>query len=117
MITEEQIRQISEDVDPMAAALLGINVTLRREVYQERARMNEILVSQHSEEIESLKKQVDEKNKEIVDLRKALETLEEQNQELTVALKSRNEEIKAHKFRIGRLENDKEGTGRRVAVR
>jgi len=108
MIIEEQIRQISEDaVDPMAAALLGMNVTLRREVYQERARMNEILVSQHSEEIESLKKQVDEKNKEIVDLRKALETLEEQNQELTVALKSRNEEIKALKTRIGRLENDK----------
>jgi len=63
------------------------------------------------------KKQVDEKNKEIVDLRKALEALEEQNQELTVALKSRNEEIKALKFRIGRLENDKEETGRRVAVR
>ena len=107
MIAEEQIRQISEDVDPMAAALLRMNVTLRREVFQERARMNDMLVGQHSEEIDSLKKQVDEKNKEIVDLRKALETLEEQNQELTVALKSRNEEIKALKTRIGRLENDK----------
>ena len=91
MITEEQFRQLSEDVDPMAAALLGMNVTVRREVYQERARMNEI------EDIESLKKQIDEKNREIVDLRKAVETLEEQNQELTVALKSRNEEIKVLK--------------------
>lgn len=106
MITEEPFRQISEDLDPMAA-LLGMNVTLRREVYQDRARMNEMVVSQHSEDIESLKKQIDEKNKEIVDLRKAMETLEEQNQELTVALKSRNEEIKALKTRISRLENDK----------
>lgn len=106
MITEEQFRQISEDLDPMAA-LLGMNVTVRREVYQDRARMNEMVVSQHSEDIESLKKQIDEKNKEIVDLRKAMETLEEQNQELTVALKSRNEEIKALKTRISRLENDK----------
>lgn len=107
MITEEQFRQLSEDVDPMAAALLGMNVTFRREIYQERARMNEIAVSQHGEDIESLKKQIDEKNREIADLQKAVETLEEQNQELTVALKSRNEEIKVLKTRISRLENDK----------
>ena len=105
MITEEQFRQLSEDVDPMAAALFGMNVTLRREVHQERAnRLNEIMFS---EEIESLKKQIDEKNREIIDLRKAMVALEEQNQELNVALKSRNEEIKALKARIGRLENDK----------
>ena len=36
-----------------------------------------------------------------------MESLEEQNQELTVELKSRNEEIKALKDRIGRLEHDK----------
>ena len=57
MIAEEQFRQIAgEDlsVDPMAA-LLGMNVTLRREVHQERARMNEAVVSQHTEDIESPK--------------------------------------------------------------
>ena len=105
---DEQLRQFpGEDFDPMAAALLGMNVTLRREVHQERARINEVVVSQHTEDIESLKKQIDEKNKEIDELRNAMENLEEQNQELTVALKSRNEEIKALKARIGRLENDK----------
>ena len=72
MITEEQFRQLSEDVDPMAA-LLGMNVTVRREVYQERARMNEIVMGQHGEDIESLKRQIDEKNREIVDLQKAVE--------------------------------------------
>ena len=109
MITEEQFRQIGEDLsaDPMAAALLGMNVTLRREVHQERVRMNEAVVSQHTEDIESLKKQIDDKNKEITELRKDMESLVEQNQELTVALKSRNEEIKTLKARIGRLESDK----------
>lgn len=107
MITEEQFRQLGgEEFDPMPA-LLGMNLTVRREVHQERARINDVVVSQHSEDIESLKKHIDEKNKEITDLREAVETLEEQNQELTVALKSRNEEIKALKARIGRLENDK----------
>ena len=105
MITEEQSRQIGEDFDPMAA-LLGMNVTVRREVHQERARMNEA-VWQHGDDIESLKKQIDDKNKEITDLRKAMENLEEQNQDLTVALKARNEEIKALKARIGRLESEK----------
>ena len=36
-----------------------------------------------------------------------MEKLEEQNQELTVELKSRNEEIKALKARLGRLESEK----------
>ena len=108
MIMDEQLRQIapSEDFDPMAA-LLGMNVTVRRELYQERARINEMVVIQHTEDIESLKKQIDEKNKEIDELRKSMDSLVEQNQELSVALKSRNEEIKALKARIGRLETDK----------
>lgn len=107
MITEEQVRQIGEDFDPMAAALFGMNMTLRREVHQERARMNELVFSQQIEDIESLKKQIDEKNKEITELQKAMEKLEEQNQELTVELRSRNEEIKALKARFGRLESEK----------
>ena len=84
-----------------------MNVTVRRELYQERARINEMVVIQHTEDIESLKKQIDEKNKEIDELRKSMDSLVEQNQELSVALKSRNEEIKALQARIGRLETDK----------
>jgi len=106
MIAEDQFRQNMEEFKPMAA-LVGMDVTLRREVHQERARINELIVNQHNEDIESLKKQIDEKNKEIVDLRKAMDAMEEQNQELNVALKSRNEEIKALKARLGRLEKDK----------
>ena len=108
MITED-LRElnVSEDIDPMTA-FLGMNaaVTVRREVIQDRARMSDMMFS-HGEEIELLQKHMDEKDREIVELRKAVETLEEHNQELNVALKSRNEEIKTLKTRIGRLENDK----------
>ena len=57
MIINEQLRQItpSEDFDPMAV-LLEMNVTVRRELYQERARINEMVVGQHIEDTESLKK-------------------------------------------------------------
>ena len=105
MITEEQFGQIGEDLDPMTAAL--VNVTLRREVHQERARMIELAFSQHTEDIESLKKQIDEKNKELTDLQTGMEKLQEQNQELIVELKSRNEEIKALKARLSRVDSEK----------
>ena len=52
--------------------------------------MNEVVVGQHTEDIESLKKQIDEKKKEITELQK-----------------SRNQEIKALKARLGRLESEK----------
>ena len=76
VVAQDQFRQNMEEFNPMAA-LLGIE---RREVHQERARINQ-LEHQHNEDIESLKKQIDEKYKEIVGLRKAMEALEDQNQE------------------------------------
>ena len=45
MIAEDQFRQNMEEFNPMAA-LLGMDVTLRREVHQERARINELIVNQ-----------------------------------------------------------------------
>ena len=99
------MRQLNEALDPMSA-LLGMNVMVRGEVHQERARMNDIFAS-HSEDIECLKIQLDDKNREITDLKNAVESLEEQNNELNVTLKLRNEEIKNLKARLGRLENEK----------
>ena len=73
MIAKDQFRQLLFSV--------RMDVTLRREVHQERARINALVVNQHNKDIESLKKQIDEKYKENVDLRKAMGALEEQNQE------------------------------------
>lgn len=100
MIAEEQLRQISEDFKPMAA-LLGVNVALRRKVQSGpsnwRLEWTELRVSQHTEDIESLKKQIDEKNKEI-----------------TVPVKIRKSKTKSLMLnwspeakRVGRLESEK----------
>lgn len=106
MITEEHIpRKLTDAFDPVPA-FLEMGVMVRNDVHQERARMNDIFVS-HSEDIESLKKQLDDKNREITDLKNAVESLEEQNNELSGALKLRNEEIKNLKARLNRLENEK----------
>ena len=79
MITDEQARQIGEDFDPMATALYRMTMTLRTEVHHERARMNGIVFSQQSGHIESLKKQIDEKNKEIAELQIAMEKQKQKN--------------------------------------
>ena len=106
MITEEHIpRKLTDAFDPVPA-FLEMGVMVRNDVHQERSRMNDIFVS-HSEDIESLKKQLDDKNREITDLKNAVESLEEQNNELSGALKLRNEEIKNLKARLNRLENEK----------
>ena len=44
MVAEDQFRQNMEEFNPMAA-LLGMDVTLRREVHQERARINELNIN------------------------------------------------------------------------
>ena len=44
MVAEDQFRQNMEKFNPMAA-LLGMDVTLRREVHQERARINELNIN------------------------------------------------------------------------
>ena len=108
MITEEQIPRNLNDTSEPASALLEMGLMLRRDVvHQERVRgMNDIVVS-HGEDIEFLKKQLDDKNREITDLKNAVESLEEQNNELNATLKSRNEEIKNLKARLSRLENEK----------
>ena len=64
MIAEDQFRQNMEEFNPMAA-LLGMDVTLRREVHQERARINELIVNQHNEDIESLKSKLTRKTKKL----------------------------------------------------
>lgn len=107
MIKDEQIQRTLNDTSEPTQALLEMGFMLRRDVvHQERVRLNDIVES-HSEDIASLSKQLDDKNREITDLKNAVETLEEQNNELQVTLKLRNEEIKNLKARLSRLENEK----------
>lgn len=75
----------------------------------ERERITGLMVGQNSEEIESLKEKLAEKNEEISRLNKAIIDLEDKNKKLDVALKTRVEEITKLKTRIGKLEAEKKG--------
>ena len=68
-----------------------------------RERITELIVGQNSEEIESLKAKIEEKNEEISRLHKAMKDLEDKNKKLDVALKTRIEEIT--KLKTRRLAN------------
>ena len=75
----------------------------------EREQINELIISQHSDEIESLKEKIEEKNEEISRLHKAMKELEDKNKRLDIALKTRIEEITKLKSRISKLETEKKG--------
>ena len=75
----------------------------------ERERINEVIISQHGGEIDSLKEKIEEKNAEILRLHKAIKVLEDKNKKLDIALKTRNEEVAKLKTRITKLEAEKKG--------
>ncbi|CAH3027664.1 unnamed protein product, partial [Porites evermanni] len=62
MVAGDQFRQNMEEFNPMAA-LLGMDVTLRREVHQERARINELNINITKTSIPSKRKLIRNKKK------------------------------------------------------
>lgn len=102
---EDQFRQV-EHRGRTATAIFGV---VQDASPFERERITEIMVGQNSEEIESLKEKIVEKNEEISRLNKAMKDLEDKNKKLDVALKTRIEEITKLKTRIGKLETEKKG--------
>ena len=102
---EDHIRQI-EHRGRTATAILSF---VQEASQFERERITELMVGQHSDEIDSLKEKIEEKNDEISRLHKAMKDLEDKNKKLDVALKTRIEEITKLKTRIGKLETEKKG--------
>lgn len=105
MMSEDHLRQI-EHRGRTATAILGV---IQETSQFERERINEIIISQHTGDIESLKEKIEEKNEEISRLHKAMKDLEDKNKKLDIALKTRNEEIVKLKTRISKLEAEKRG--------
>lgn len=87
-MSEDHLRQI-ENRGRTATAFFGLVETSQAE----RERLNEIIISQHGGEIDSLKEKIEEKNEEILRLHKAIKVLEDKNKKLDIALKTRNEEV------------------------
>ena len=65
------------------------------------------IVHSHTKQIESLKREIEEKNDAQSRLNKKLKDLQEQNDELKITLESKNEETKALKEKISKLESEK----------
>ena len=106
-MSDDHFRQIEHRSRP-ATAILGVSVVQEATSF-ERERINEIMIGQHGEEIESLKEKIEEKNEEISRLHKAMRDLEDKNKKLDIALKTRIEEITKLKSRISKLETEKKG--------
>jgi len=102
---EDHFRQI-EHRGRTATAILSV---VQEASQSERQRITEFMVGQNSEEIESLKAKIEEKNEEISRLHNAMKDLQDKNKKLDVALKTRIEEITKLKTRIGKLETEKKG--------
>ena len=95
-MSEPPSRRVEEANELMAAQSLSLQILGRLNVDAGIA-----------DQIESLKKDIEEKNEAITKLSKHVERLQEQNDELTSVLESKDEEIKALKEKIVKLEKEK----------
>lgn len=71
----------------------AIATVMRGQLVGERNTPKAITIREHGEKIDSLEKEIKKKDDEIVALQKALQTLQEQNDELKSALDTKDEEI------------------------
>lgn len=104
-MSEDHLRQI-EHRGRTATAILSV---VQEASQFERERITELMIGQHTDDIESLKEKIEEKNEEISRLHKAMKDLEDKNKKLDIALKTRIEEITKLKNRINKLEAEKKG--------
>ena len=104
-MNEDHLRQI-EHRGRTATAILSV---VEEASQFERERITELMIGQHTDDIESLREKIEEKNEEISRLHKAMKDLEDKNKRLDIALKTRIEEITKLKNRIIKLEAEKKG--------
>ena len=104
-MSEDHLRQV-EHRGRTATAILSV---VQEASQFERERITELMIGQHTDDIESLREKIEEKNEEISRLHKAMKDLEDKNKKLDIALKTRIEEITKLKNRIIKLEAEKKG--------
>lgn len=103
----QMLRQIAESVE---VTIVGGGGPTR-----DQGRITETLkVHEHGEKIESLNKEIQKKDDEIIALQKALQELREKNDELNSAIKSKDVEIEKLTSRIDELEEEKRGLEKKL---
>lgn len=112
-ITEDQLKQIQESGLQIAATELTI-VGGERQILDQGRITESFMIHEHGAKIESLNKEIEKKDDEIVALQKALQELREKNDELNSALKSKDVEIETLTSRIDELEEEKRELQRKL---
>lgn len=112
-LTEDEFKQLQETGLGMAALAI-IGGRGGRQLSDERNTTESLKFREHGEKIESLEKEIEKKDNEIVVLQKALQGLQEQNDELKSALNSKDVEIDTLKSRIDELEEEKRELQRKL---
>jgi chromosome segregation ATPase len=112
-ITEDQLKQIQESGLQIAATELTI-VGGERQILDQGRITESFMILEHGAKIESLNKEIEKKDDEIVALQKALQEVREKYDELTSALKSKDVEIETLTSRIDELEEEKRELQRKL---
>lgn len=105
MAERRTIRLDSNEIVPANSTLVGLSIGLNRDLET---------VEIHTRQIESLKKEIEEKDEAILKLKKEVKDLRDQNDDLKITLKSRERELKALKDKISKLETEKEALEKKL---
>lgn len=115
-LTEDQLNQmLRQQLGRGIAETAEVTIVRGGGPTHDQGRIIESLkVHEHGEKIESLNKEIQKKDDEIVALQKALQELREKNDELNSALKSKDVEIAKLTSRIDELEEEKRGLQKKL---
>ena len=115
-LTEDQLKEIlRQQLELGIAETAEVRIVRGGGPTHDQGRIAESLkVHEHGEKIESLNKEIQKKDGEIVALQKALQELREKNDELNSALKSKDIEIEKLSSRIEELEEEKQELQRKL---
>jgi len=100
--SSRQMETANSVMAPNAAQLVTQLVTLGG-----RMGLDLEIINSHTEQIDFLKKEIQEKNEAISRMNKDLKDVREQNDDLKITVESKNREIKALKDKIDKLETEK----------
>ena len=114
-ITEEQLKKMMQERGVQIAATELTFLGRGGPNFLDQGTIAESLtVREHGKKIESLNKEIEKKDGEIVALQKALQELREKNDELNSALHSKDVEIETLRSRIDELEEEKRELQRKL---
>ena len=113
-ITEDQLNQLMHERGMQLSATELTILGGRGQILDQGRIAESVAIREHGEKIESLNREIEKKDGQIVALQRALQELHEKNDELNSALKSKDVEIETLRSRIDELEEEKRELQRKL---